>query len=117
MHLENPAELDRHLLRTSMPLTARPVTTRTRQPHGLECFTSIHSRIRVFVRTTKSILTFVRVCLYNTREYPTNIQVFDIHEYSYSNEYKYSIFASIGRVFGLRLSPQVSDILDCCIKE
>jgi hypothetical protein len=43
--------------------------------------------------------------LHNTREYPTNIRVFDICEYSCSNEYEYSIFASISRVFELRLSP------------
>ena len=79
---------------------------------SVECFTSIHSRIRVFVRTTKSILAFVRVCLYNTREYPTNIRVFDICEYLHSNKYKYLIFASIGWVFVLQPSPAVSDILD-----
>ena len=77
---------------------------------NLECFTSTYSRI--FVHVTKSILAFEWVWLCITREYPTNIRVFDICEYLHSNKYKYLIFASIGWVFVLQPSPAVSDILD-----
>jgi hypothetical protein len=37
----------------------------------------------------------------NTHKYPANIRVFNTCEYSRSNEYEYSIFASIGQVFVL----------------
>jgi hypothetical protein len=41
-----------------------------------------------------------------------NIRVFNIRVYLCSNEYEYSIFMSIGQLFRIRPSTEVSDILD-----